>query len=969
MNFNKSSTKRRMKRVDAKGTKIKNKVALTVLKVVMVFVVCIGIIACAAVLGVAKGIIDSAPDISQLDVVPTGYSTTVFADDGITELDTLVGSGANREYVTLNQIPKHMQQAFVAIEDERFYEHNGIDLQSIARAGVATIKGFLTGDGGMQGGSTITQQLVKNNVLTSWTGETTFIEKVQRKIQEQYLSIKLEEQVQDKDWILENYLNTINLGSNTLGVQAASNKYFGKDVSELTLSEAAVIAGITKNPYGYDPIRFPETNAKRRELVLDAMLRLEYINQNEYDEAMADPVYDRIASYHVENPDSYNTYFIDALIEDVLQDLIEKKGYSESDAYKLIYQGGLTIISTQNMDMQAICDEEANNPENYPMDAKYSFNLYFSVKKADGTTKNYSHQTMLSYYKAIYDTPESEYDITFSTEEACYEAIEKYQEEILEEGDTIVEGSESIIITLQPQVAFTVIDHHTGEVKALVGGRGDKVGNRTWNRATDTTRQPGSTFKIIGCYAAALDAGGYTLASVQDDAPFQVGEKIYKNSNDQFHGWTTLREAITSSYNITTVKTLNEMGATLGYEYALKFGFTTLSDGDRSLSLALGGLTYGVNNLELTAAYGTIANGGVYVEPCFYTAVYDHEGNLILDNTAQETHVVVSPETAWLLTDAMRDVMTAGTGKRAYFGATMDQAGKTGTTTGSRDSLFAGYTPYYTCVVWGGNDDNSMQNSNQCTYARNIWREAMSRIHAELPYQEFVMPESIVTADVCMDSGKLPVPGTCDLCPKGNAIYNEFFAPGTVPIETCDHHITLSLCTASGLIANQNCPAGQVIQQTFIIGADPTTPDGPFIATPEFLASTCTHQPVVEPTPTPTPTPPVPPADTGSGTTNNGGTTNNSGTTNNGGTTNTDGGNTNGGSGTTTDTNNSDAQKAAKAVIDMINNIDSTSLSEGALKTIRAAYDALPEDVKPLVTNIQKLIDAENSLKSSTTTE
>ena len=672
--------------------------------------------------------------------------------------------------------------------------------------------------------------------------------------QEQYLSLKLEEQVQDKDWILENYLNTINLGSNTLGVQAAANKYFGKDVSELTLSESAVIAGVTQNPYGYDPIRFPEKNEERRERVLDAMLRLEYITQAQYDECMADPVYDRIASYNVENPDSYNTYFVDAMIEDVLNDLIEKKGYSESDAYKMIYQGGLTIISTQNMEMQTICDEEANDPDNYPSDPKYSFNLYFSVKKADGTTKNYSHQTMLSYYKKVNNN--AEYDITYKTEEECYEAIEEYEQDMLEEGDTLVEDSESIVITLQPQVAFTVIDHNTGEVKALVGGRGDKVGNRTWNRATDTVRQPGSTFKIIGCYAAALDAGGLTLASVQDDAPFTAGEKTYKNYDNTFHGWTTIREAITGSYNITTVKTLEQIGAGLAYEYALKFGFTTLVDGDRNLSLGLGGLTQGVTNLELTAAYAAIANGGEYIEPCFYTEVYDHDGNLILDNTAQETHQVISEETAWLLTDAMRDVMTSGTGKRAYFGASMDQAGKSGTTTANRDTLFAGYTPYYTCVVWGGNDDNSQQSGSLCTYSKNIWREAMKRIHADLDYKTFEKPREIVTAEVCKESGKIGTAGVCDLCQKGNAIYTEYFASGTVPVEQCDHHIMLNICATTGLISTATCPSIYIVPKVFLIGGSIETNDAPFIATEEFLATTCPHSPVPI-----TPTPPTPTSD------------------------------------------------------------------------------------------------------------
>lgn len=833
MNYNKTSTKRRIKKANSKGAKIKNKVNFTAVKILLVALGILIIIGVSALLGVAKGIIDSAPDISQVDVIPTGYSTTVLSSDG-EEIATLVGSGANREYVTLDQIPLHMQQAFVAIEDERFFEHNGIDLQSIIRAGV---KGVLNGFNFSQGGSTITQQLIKNNVLTSWVGETTFIEKLQRKIQEQYLAVKLEQQVQDKNWILENYLNTINLGSNTLGVQAASNKYFGKSVSELTLSESAVIAGITKNPYGYDPIRFPDANAERRELVLDAMLRLDYISQEEYDEAMADSVYDRIASYNSDNQSSYNTYFVDALIEDVLNDLIMEKGYSESDAYKAIYQGGLTIVSTQDVAMQNIADAEANDPDNYPMSDKYSFNLSFSVKKADGTTKTYTHQTMLSYYKKVNNN--SEYSINYSSEEACYKAIAEYEQAVLEEGDTLVEDSESIVITLQPQVALTIIDQSTGEVKALTGGRGEKVGNRTWNRATDTTRQPGSTFKIIGCYAAALDAGGLTLASVQDDSFFQVGDKAFNNSDNSFHGLTTLREGIVSSNNITTVKTLNQIGASLGYEYALKFGFTTLTDDDRNLSLALGGVTNGVTNLELTAAYAAIANKGEYIEPSFYTEVYDHDGNLILDNTSQEHHTVISEETAWLLTDAMRDVMTEGTGTRAYFGATMDQAGKTGTTTGNRDSLFAGYTPYYTCVVWGGYDDNAMQNGSNCVYSRNIWREVMGQIHEDLPYKEFEQPSNITTVMVCKDSGLLPIPGTCENTLKGNSVYAEFFTTGTEPISTCDHHATINVCAATGLLASPTCI--YATPTNYIIGADASTEDAPYIASDEFLSTNCYH--------------------------------------------------------------------------------------------------------------------------------
>ncbi len=833
MSYNKTSIRRKLNRADSTPTKIKNKFIVNCVKVVMVFIIVAAVLVCSAGLGVAKGIIDSAPDISDINVTPTGYSTTVYASDRTTEIATLVGSGANRIYVTIDEIPLHTQHAFVAIEDSRFYEHNGIDLQGIARAFVV---GVSNGFKFTQGASTITQQLIKNNVLTSWTGETTLIESLQRKIQEQYLALKLEEQVQDKDWILENYLNTINLGASTLGIQAAANKYFNKDVSELTLSESAVIAGITQYPYKYNPITHPEYNAERRLKVLNDMLEQGYITKEEYDEALADNVYDRIASYNSDTEVSYNSYFVDALIEDVINDLVEIKGYTETEAYKALYRGGLTIISTQDLEIQQIVDEEVNDASNYPKDVEYSFSLSFQVEKADGSYVKHTQNTMLSYYKN--KTNNDNYDINYASEEECYAAIEEYKNEILEEGDVIVEGSEAVYITLQPQVALTVIDQNTGEVKALVGGRGEKEGNLVLNRATDTTRQPGSTFKIIGCYAAALDAAGLTLATVQDDCEFIIGEKEYRNSEGDFYGLTTLREAITNSYNITTLKTLQQIGAGLGYEYALKFGFTTLTEGDRNLSLCLGGLTNGVKNIELTAAYAAIANEGEYIEPSFYTQIYDHDGNLILDNSQKERHTVVSKQTAWLLTDAMKDVLTVGTGTRAYFGSTMAQAGKTGTTTSSRDSLFAGYTPYYTCVVWGGYDDNSKQSSKYTTYTRNIWREAMSRIHEDLEYKDFSRPGGITTASVCMDSGLLPLEGVCSECIKGNATHTEFFTVGTVPTTTCNHHVKLEFCSVTGELAGAYCPS--TTSKVYIYDASTTSNDAPYILTDESSMTTCT---------------------------------------------------------------------------------------------------------------------------------
>ena len=843
MNYGKSSIKRRARQIDRKPVKVRRKIGVVFGKILLICVLIIGVVGVSTVVGAVKGILASAPDISAVDVIPTGFSTTVLASDG-SEIATLVAEGSNRRSVTLDEIPKDLQHAVVAIEDERFYEHNGIDLKGIARALVADLKSMDF----TQGASTITQQLVKNNVLSEqWesenTGDISKIEKmerqVQRKIQEMYIAVELEKKVDDKDWILENYLNSINLGNNTLGVQAAAERYFGKDVSDLTLSECAVIAGITKNPSRYNPILYPKQNAKRRKMVLDAMKKQGYITQKQYDEAMADDVYDRISEHNSGFETSMNSYFVDSVIDDVFNDLVKVKGYSESDAYKAIYQGGLTIKSTQNLDIQKICDEEVANAGNYEVGTKYSFILSFQVKKADGSFKTYTNQTMLSYYKA--KNKNQDYSINYSSEEACRDAIAKYEKDVLERGDKLVDNSEYIFITAQPQVAMTIMDQSTGEVQAIVGGRGDKAGNRTWNRATKTTRQPGSTFKIIACYAPALDAGGMTLASVEDDAPFTVGSKTYNNYDHTYKGFTNLRTAITRSMNIVTVKTLQDIGVDLGYQYAEDFGFTTLDENDKNLGISLGGLTKGVTNLELTSAYAAIANQGEYIAPSFYTQVLDHDGNVILDNTkTKERHRVVKEETAWLLTDAMKDVMTAGTGTRAYFGSGMVQAGKSGTTTSNRDALFAGFTPYYTCVVWGGYDDNSKQMGGAGTsYPKNLWRSVMKRVHENLESKDFEKPKGITQATVCSKSGLLPKDGVCENDPRGSLKYTEYFASGTTPKEECNHHEVLSICKVSGEIAGPYCPKEDIQTKVFIVGAAQGSADYPYCASKEFLNKTC----------------------------------------------------------------------------------------------------------------------------------
>lgn len=829
MNYGKKSAQKQSEKLSGKRAKNKKRFGITFIKTVLVCILCI--IAVGVVGGglYAVKLIKQCPDISEVNISPNGFSTTVYDSAG-NEIETLAASGSNRTYVTIDEIPKDLQYAFVAIEDERFYKHNGIDLRGIIRAGFT---GIISGGEKMQGASTITQQLLKNNYFTTWTSEHTLKDSINRKVQEQYLAVQLEK-VEDKDTILENYLNTINLGQNTLGVEAASERYFNKSVSELTLSEDAAIAAITQNPSKYNPITNPKDNATRRKKVLKKMLELGYIKQAEYDEALEDNLYDRIQIVNAQAESSASTsYFVDALTDEVAKDLMDQKGYTEAQAYQMLYSGGLTINSTQDSAIQTICEEEVNNNANYSDHVLHSFSYRLTVTKKDGSYQNYSEQTMLTYYQA----QNPNYDINFSSEEECKEAIEKYKSEIMEEGDTIADGGEKITYTLQPQAAISVIDQATGHVVALVGGRGDKMASKTLNRATNITRQPGSCFKIVGCYAAALDAGGLTLASVQDDAPtsYANGTPLH-NYDNKYRGFTTIRDAIISSMNVVTVKNLTQIGTGLGFEYAEALGISTLEPGDNNQTLCLGGLTHGVTDLELTASYATIANGGDYNKPVLYTQVLDHNGNVLLDNTQNTSKEVLKETTAWLLTNAMQDVITSGTGSGAGL-PNMPTAGKTGTTTKNRDTVFAGYTPYYTAAVWGGYDDNTEQ--TYTAYSKLIWHSVMQRIHENLPRKEFTQPSGIVTATVCKKSGKLAIEGVCDADPRGSMVYTEYFDKDSVPTETCDHHVKVDICSASGQIAGEYCPVENRVPTVYIIGGTAETEDGPYLITEEALNTVC----------------------------------------------------------------------------------------------------------------------------------
>ena len=801
MNYGKRGIVQQARALNSGTDKWGKKFSLFGFYIMLALILGVVIIGTSAGIGVFNGIRDNAPDISNIDVTPRGFSTFVYDTDG-NQIAKLVSTDSNRIPVTGDMIPDYLAKAFVAIEDERFYEHNGIDIQGIIRAGYV---GISSGGDFSQGASTITQQLLKNSVFSGWTNETK-LQSVKRKIQEQYLAVQLEKQMSKED-ILLNYMNTINLGQNTLGVQAASLRYFNKPVSDLSLSECAVIAAITQNPSRFNPIKPPEKNDERRNKVLGNMLKHKFITQIEYDTAMADDVYSRIQNVNQETggDNTINSYFVDALTNDVLDDLIAA-GYNETQAYTLLYSGGLKIYSTQDPDVQKICDEVFQDESNYPEGTKYLLSYELSVKASDGTVTNHSSEMFQSYYKQ----QKSSFNMIYDSHESAEAAIEEYKSVVLNAGDEVI--GEKITLTPQPQVSITVEEQSTGYIVAMVGGRGQKTASRTLNRATDSPRQPGSTYKVLSTYAPGIDSAGLTLATVFNDAPFAYtnGTLVRNWWGSEYRGLNTVRSAIRDSMNVIAVEAITLITPQLAFDYLKNFGFTSLVEkeeingqvfSDIQQSTALGGLTKGVYNYELNAAYASIANGGVYIKPKLYTKIVDHDGNVILDNTTPESKRVLKETTAFLLTSAMQDVVTSGTGGSVNFGTTAI-AGKTGTTSDYNDVWFAGYTNYYTATTWAGYDNNAkMTVSAEKNLAKTLWRKVMERVHEDLPYSSFTTPSGIVSATVCSRSGKQPIAGLCD-----GTLISEYFEEGTVPAESCDVHYGGTICALDGLPACETCP-------------------------------------------------------------------------------------------------------------------------------------------------------------------
>ena len=802
-------------------------------------------------IGFVRGAIDAAPSLDILDVQPQGYASQIYDADG-NLMQTLVMEGSNREEVSFDQLPDDLVNAFIAIEDSRFYEHNGIDLKGILRAAYVGI----TNGRFSEGASTITQQLIKNNVLQGGY-ETSMADKLRRKIQEQFLSVKLEDQLDSKETILEYYLNTINLGGNCLGVQTAAHRYFGKNVWELTLSECTVLAATTSNPSRYNPLTHPKENAVRRKIVLEKMYEQNFITYDQKNDALDDDVYSRIQT--VDNATSGSTvfsYFTDAVYNQVCDDLQSKLGYSASQSYKLLYSGGLQIYSTMDPSIQAIVDEEINNADNYISSTgsrllEYSLNYALTVCHADGSESTYTENDLISYFQS--EKKQATFANIYASKEDIYRSVREFKASLLISGDSVT--NETITPILEPQESVVVMNQSNGQVAAISGGRGEKEGSLTLNRALHCHRQPGSASMIISTFAPAIDSCGATLASTYYDAPYSSGNQQVLNWwGNPYLGYNNIRQAITYSMNVIGARCLTSLVSdSTAYDYLELFGLGDASGQEFSFSPANTNSSYTVTNEMLTAAFASIANDGIYQKPTYYTKVLDRQGNILLESVPSQTRIIKSSSAA-LLTNAMEDVVSSDSSYYYQYGITptgtlcqvdsMTLAGKSGTTISGSDVWFIGYSPYYTCGIWSGYDDSKVL-SNGTEYHKTIWQKIMARIHTDLDNKDFVFTDELESAKICSKSGLLAVDGVCNSSSSNASVYTEYFAPGTAPTSYCDRHYALRICTESGKSATKYCPDDSVVQRVYLHIDDTdlssgTTTDSDYLA-PSNLQSCDIH--------------------------------------------------------------------------------------------------------------------------------
>lgn len=688
-------------------------------KKIIIILILIFILMCLIGTGIFAGIFFSDKfAMSKEDLLISNSNTFVYDSEGnlIKELQ----GDENRKIITLNDMPAYLPKAFIAIEDERFYDHHGVDIKRTAAATVTYI--FNKGSSSF-GGSTITQQLIKN--ITN-EKEDEGKAGIQRKIREMSRAYQIEKII-SKSQILELYLNIIYLGGygkNICGVEVASEYYFGKSADELSLSESAYLAGINHSPNNYNP--FTETNntekiKKRTKTVLEKMKELGMISNEDFDKAISEV--DAGLEFKQGNLSSGidMSYHLSATIEEVVNQMVKEKGMSYEYAKSRLYGGGYKLYTTEVRSIQSRIQEE-----------------YVKDKYILKSKKN--------------------------------------------------EGQHS-------QSAMVIIDYKTGNVVGCVGGLGTDVNALGLNRIY-SARQPGSSIKPIASIAPSLEKKIITAGTVYDDSPTTFGNYPPKNSSG-YRGLITVRKAIEVSSNVVEVKIMSELGPENSIKFLKQLGLNHIDEErDNGLALVLGGITYGATPLEMAGAYATIANGGEYITPTFYSKLVDSQGKTVLE-PKQEKRRVMSEGTAYITKSILKSPVTGPNGTASVCKISgMDVGAKTGTTDDNYDRWLCGITPYYAAATWFGFDTKEYINYSGNPSAK-IWAAIMQDIHKDLPKKTFEKPSNIVTAKICKDSG-MSATGSC------TNTYTEEFVSGTVP-SACKGHLKIKVCKETGKLANEFC--------------------------------------------------------------------------------------------------------------------------------------------------------------------
>ena len=720
------------KKKNKKGKKGNEKLK-KVIKIIAITLLLLIVIGAGIGIGLLYRLIHGDWAFTEEDLMISYSNSTIYDKDE--NLIAELAGDENRQIISKSDMSKYLFEAYVSIEDERFYEHSGVDLK---RTLGATATYLFRGGESSYGGSTITQQVVKNltgdKENSSWAGAL-------RKVKEMVRAYQVEK-ILSKDQILELYLNLIPLGGgskNLYGVQTAARYYFNKSASELSLVESAYLAGITSAPNTYNPFGTEDKTEKihnKVKTVLKKMYELGRITKEEYDNAIEEVNNGIKFEQGTVTQNTSYSYHTEAAIKEIIEDLKNQKGWSEDEAKLHLYSGGYKIYTTQDSNIQKIVEDE------------------------------YKNKTWITTTKV---------------------------KEKNEEGKTET-------TTVQIQSAMVIIDHTTGYVVGGAGALGEKTAWGT-NRMTDIIKQPGSSVKPIAVIGPCLEEKIITAGTVVDDTPVSFGNYHPKNVSEKFKGLMNIRNIIRVSENVPEVKLMNILTVSKSITYLKKFGITRTDEEKEGLSLALGGMSYGVSPLEMAGAYATIANDGMYIEPTFYTKVLDDDNKLVIETT-QETHRVISEGNAYLLKSILTEPVKGGTATSAQLSG-MDVAGKTGTTNETTAVWFCGFTPYYTGTVWYGYDKAEGSAGGSGTPAR-IWAAVMKKVHSGLSSKKFEKPDSITTAVICEDSGLLAT-DACKNDPRGSRVYTEYFVKGTVPTSSCTTHVTATVCKQTGLLATENC--------------------------------------------------------------------------------------------------------------------------------------------------------------------